>query len=110
LLRYTDRRRTPGDDAARLSTVLELLLAVEASEDKNAARTTVLPFQAAPVAAPVNPNACKVSAPVPLATALEVSAVLEMKKKPGAVMVHPARLDRREMSMIRSRTFRKTQW
>jgi hypothetical protein len=115
LLRYTDRRRTPGDDGARLSTVLELLLAVEASQDKSVPTATVLAFQAGavtePAAAPVNPNACKLSAPVPLATALGVPAVLEMKaKKAAAVLVHPARLERREMSMIRSRTFRKTQW
>ena len=120
LLRYTDRRRTPGDDAKRLNTVIELLLAVEVSEDKTAKTTrsvstaSVIAFQGAaataPPAAPISPNASTLSAPVPLATALGVQAVLEMKAKKAAVLVHPARLDRREMSMIRSRTFRKTKW
>jgi hypothetical protein len=117
LLRHTDRRRTPGDDGKRLNTVIELLLAVEASEDKTAksvSTATVLAFQGAaataPPAAPISPNASTLSAPVPLATALGVPAVLEMQAKKAAVVVHPARLDRREMSMIRSRTFRKTKW
>ena len=110
LLRHTDRRRRAGDDGSQLSSVIELLLAVEASQDKNAPTATVLAFQAVagPAGPAVKPNATTPGAPVPPATAPAAPAAVEMKpKKAGAVMVHPARLARREMSMIRSRAMRK---
>ncbi len=103
LLRHTDRRRKQGDDGRQLRSVLELMLAVEASEDKSAPKATVLAFKT-PGASPVPAEAAVAAvAEAPAVAAAEPVEAKSKPKKPGAVLVHPARLARRELSMIRSR-------
>jgi hypothetical protein len=91
LLRHADRRRTQSDDGTQLHTVLQLLQAVEASEDKSAPQPVVMTIKTA--------IATSASAQPPVAMAAEARP-----KKLGAVLVRPARLEKRELSMIRSRS------
>ena len=94
LLRLSDRRRKSGDNGANLRSVSALLLAVEASVGKSVPSPALLAMQA--LALSDVPESA-LAAPRPALT----------PKKPSAVLVHPARLPRRELSMIRSRPIRE---
>jgi hypothetical protein len=105
ILRLSDRKRRVGDDGAGIRGVTGLLMAVEASEQKPDPATITGRISrnhiAASVAGAANGRPAERPGPVP---------VPDLKpKKPSAVLVHPARLPRRELSMIRSRPARRVE-
>jgi hypothetical protein len=108
LLRLSDRNRRRGDEGTGIRGVMGLMMAVESSEEKPAAGTITGKISRAHIA---NSVAGKLPAgPVavgPVAVASTPRPVEEAKsKKPSAVLMHPARLARRELSMIRTRPLR----
>ena len=101
LLRLSDRRRRTGDEGLGIRGVMGLMMAVESSEDKTAA----VAFTGKP-ARPFSGQR-EAATPVTLMAVPGPVAVEPIKpKKPSAVLVHPARLPRRELSMIRNRSLR----
>jgi hypothetical protein len=108
LLRHSDRIRRQGEDGASIHTVMGLLLAVEASKERSGPKPVLLDLQTpAPVSIQAAPAAQVVAIPQSgLQVVVAKAAAKEKPKSPPAVVVHPARLARREMSMIRSRARR----
>ena len=124
LLRLSDRNRRRGDEGAGIRGVTGLMMAVESSEEKPAAGTITGKISrthiaasvagqnphkpAGPVAVPAAvPAVSQVATPIAVMEAPRPVAVEEIKpKKPSAVLMHPARLPRRELSMIRTRPLR----
>jgi hypothetical protein len=111
LLRHSDRVRRQGDDGASIHTVMGLLLAVEASKERNGPKPVLLDFQSAgPVAVQAPPAGRVVAIPQSAPPVVVAEAAPKEKKKDApAVVLHPARLARRELSMIRSRSRRSFQ-
>ncbi len=106
LLRHTNRRRTVGDDASQIQTVLDLMLAVEGSESKELAAAGTFVAAMKPLRPLTEPEpgtiAASLSAPPVLAAAAAEEKPAPKARIPSVVM-HPARLARKELSMIRQR-------